>query len=74
MTSATSLAGQRVLITHVQAFMGPALCEAFAKQGAEVVASTEALAIDDEVQQVVARAGPWMDWSPTWPMRRRVRR
>ena len=57
MTFATSLAGQRVLITHAQAFMGPALCEVFARHGAEVVASTEALASDDEVQQVVARAG-----------------
>ncbi|ATE61617.1 SDR family oxidoreductase [Thauera sinica] len=37
------LAGKRVLITQADAFMGPVLCEVFAAQGAEVIASTEAL-------------------------------
>ena len=35
------LQGKRVLITHADAFMGPVLCEAFARHGAQVVASTE---------------------------------
>ena len=38
------LAGKRVLITQADAFMGPALCEVFAEQGAQVVASTAAFA------------------------------
>ena len=37
------LTGQRVLITQADAFMGPALCEAFAARGATVIASTESL-------------------------------
>lgn len=37
--------------------MGPVLCAVFAKQGAEVIASTAALASDDEVRHEVARAG-----------------
>ena len=32
-----ALAGKRVLITQATAFMGPALCEVFTAQGAEVV-------------------------------------
>ncbi|MFP5401042.1 MAG: hypothetical protein ACLGH1_03735 [Gammaproteobacteria bacterium] len=38
-----ALAGKRVLITQADAFMGPALCEVFAEQGAELVASASAL-------------------------------
>ena len=34
-----ALAGKRVLITQADAFMGPVLCEVFAEQGAEVIAS-----------------------------------
>ena len=34
-----TLSGKRVLITQADEFMGPALCEVFAEQGAEVVAS-----------------------------------
>jgi NAD(P)-dependent dehydrogenase (short-subunit alcohol dehydrogenase family) len=38
------LHGKRILITQADAFMGPALCEVFREQGAEVVASTADLA------------------------------
>lgn len=56
--SQNTLTGKRVLITHAQAFMGPVLCEVFARQGAEVIASSAALASDEEVRRVVADAGP----------------
>ena len=51
------LAGQRILITQADEFMGPALCRVFAEQGAEVVASTEALSAPDAAARVVAAAG-----------------
>jgi 2-keto-3-deoxy-L-fuconate dehydrogenase len=35
------LQGQRTLITHAADFMDPALCEVFAEQGAEVIASAD---------------------------------
>jgi 2-keto-3-deoxy-L-fuconate dehydrogenase len=38
------LEGKRVLVTQAAEFMGPALCEVFASQGAEVVASDQPLA------------------------------
>jgi 2-keto-3-deoxy-L-fuconate dehydrogenase len=50
------LTGKRVLITQADAFMGPALCEVFAEQGAEVVASTADLAPPEAAAQVVAQA------------------
>lgn len=51
-----TLAGQRVLITQATEFMGPALCEVFAEQGAQVVASTADLADPQAAAQVVAQA------------------
>lgn len=51
------LQGQRILITHAADFMGPALCEVFAEQGAEVMASTDPLASDDAVAAVIGDAG-----------------
>jgi len=51
-----TLTGKRVLITQADEFMGPALCEVFAEQGAEVVASTADLAPPEAAAQVVARA------------------
>jgi 2-keto-3-deoxy-L-fuconate dehydrogenase len=51
-----TLTGKRVLITQADAFMGPALCEVFAEQGAEVVASTADLAPPEAAAQVVAQA------------------
>ncbi len=52
------LSDRRVLITQADAFMGPALCEAFAGQGAQVVASTAALTDPDAAARVVDEAGP----------------
>jgi 2-keto-3-deoxy-L-fuconate dehydrogenase len=51
-----TLTGKRVLITQASEFMGPALCEVFAEQGAEVVASTADLAPPEAAAQVVAQA------------------
>lgn len=52
-----ALAGRRVLITQADAFMGPALCEVFAEQGAEVIASTDALVEPEAAARVVQAAG-----------------
>ncbi|HHW62368.1 MAG TPA: short-chain dehydrogenase, partial [Rhodocyclaceae bacterium] len=52
-----ALAGKRVLITQADAFMGPALCEVFAEQGAEVVASADELVAPDAAARVVEAAG-----------------
>ena len=48
-----ALAGKRVLITQATAFMGPVLCEVFAEQGAEVIASADDLAVVDAAERVV---------------------
>lgn len=52
-----ALAGLRVLVTQADEFMGPALCRVFAAQGAEVVASTAALAPAAAATEVVQAAG-----------------
>ena len=53
-----TLAGKRVLITQASAFMGPVLCEVFAEQGVEVVASTDELVDVAAAERVVLAAGP----------------
>ena len=50
------LAGQRVLITQCDDFMGPALCEVFAEQGATVVADPRPLSSPDAAQAAVQAA------------------
>lgn len=52
------LDNKRVLVTQATEFMGPMLCEVFAEQGAEVVASTEELTAPDAAARIVAAAGP----------------
>lgn len=52
-----ALAGKRVLVTQSNDFMGPALCEAFAEQGAAVVASSEPLSESGASERVVRAAG-----------------
>jgi 2-keto-3-deoxy-L-fuconate dehydrogenase len=51
------LPGQRVLITQADLFMGPVLCEVFAKHGATVIASTESLVGAGAASAIVAAAG-----------------
>ena len=52
-----SLQGKRVLITQADVFMGPVLCEVFARRGATVIASTESLVGVDAPAAVVRAAG-----------------
>jgi 2-keto-3-deoxy-L-fuconate dehydrogenase len=52
-----SLAGKRVLITQAAEFMGPALCEVFAEQDAQVIADTSSLVESEAPAKVVAAAG-----------------
>ncbi|MBA1145726.1 SDR family oxidoreductase [Ectothiorhodospiraceae bacterium WFHF3C12] len=51
------LSGKRVLITQSSDFMGPALCEVFAEQGAEVIADSEPLLEPQRPERIVADAG-----------------
>lgn len=51
------LKGKRVLITHADAFMGPALCEVFEERGATVIASSDSLLGSEAPAAVVADAG-----------------
>jgi 2-keto-3-deoxy-L-fuconate dehydrogenase len=51
------LQGKRVLVTQASEFMGPTLCEVFAEQGADVIASAEPLAAPEAAARVVADAG-----------------
>lgn len=52
-----SLVGKRVLITQADMFMGPVLCEVFARHGATVIANTDALLAPEAPATVVAQAG-----------------
>jgi 2-keto-3-deoxy-L-fuconate dehydrogenase len=52
------LSGRRVLVTQCSAFMGPALCEVLAEQGAEVVASDDDLRPPEAPAALAQRAGP----------------
>lgn len=54
----TRLAGKRILVTQAEDFMGPALCDTLAAQGAEVVRSTAPLIDPAAPARVVAEAGP----------------
>jgi len=52
-----ALIGKRVLITQATEFMGPVLCDVFAEQGAQVVASHLPLSALEAAQAVVEQAG-----------------
>jgi 2-keto-3-deoxy-L-fuconate dehydrogenase len=52
-----ALTGKRVLITQSTEFMGPLLCEVFAEQGADVVASSRELVDPGAAARVVGDAG-----------------
>jgi 2-keto-3-deoxy-L-fuconate dehydrogenase len=53
-----ALQGLRILVTQAGDVMGPALCEALAGQGAQVLASTEPLAEPGAAEAAVRGAGP----------------
>lgn len=51
------LRDKHALITHADAFMGPALCETFRRHGAGVIADTSPLLEPDEAARVITAAG-----------------
>lgn len=51
------LVGKRILVTHADAFMGPALVEALAAQGAEVIADSDALTDPAAPAALLERSG-----------------
>jgi len=51
------LAGKRILVTHADAFMGPALCEVLAEHGATVIPSTARLISPEEPANLIAATG-----------------
>ena len=53
-----TLFGKRVLVTQADQFMGPAFCEVFAEQGADVIRSNAELTAPTAAQEVVSAAGP----------------
>ena len=53
----TTLAGKRILLTHADQFMGPALAQVFGERGAEVIADTDPLRDADAPATIVERAG-----------------
>lgn len=55
--NAISLAGKRALITQADAFMGPALCDAFNELGATVIADNGPLREPNRPSEVVLAAG-----------------
>jgi 2-keto-3-deoxy-L-fuconate dehydrogenase len=55
--SSQNLLCKRVLITQADMFMGPVLCEVFARHGATVIASRDPLLNPDAPGAIVAEAG-----------------
>lgn len=53
----TRMKGKRVLVTMADAYMGPAICELFEQEGAEVMPSNDPLADPAAATAVVAGAG-----------------
>lgn len=52
-----ALVGKRILVTQATEFMGPAFCEVFSEQGADVVRSNSELGSPGAVEDVVSAAG-----------------
>lgn len=53
----TSLNGKRVLVTHADAFMGPAICANLAGKGAEVIRDTHPLLDPDQPAALISATG-----------------
>ncbi len=51
------LKGKRILVTQANDFMGPALCQALAACGADVVADARVLTAPSDAQQLIDAAG-----------------
>ena len=54
----SKLNGQRILVTQAKDFMGPALCDALAQCGAEVIADDRLLTAPHDAQALIDMAGP----------------
>ena len=52
-----NLLGKRVLITQADMFMGPVLCDVFARHGATVIANAASLVDVEAPAAIVAQAG-----------------
>ena len=52
-----SLQGTRILVTHSDAFMGPAICANLESKGATVIASRETLIDPHEPAALIAASG-----------------
>jgi 2-keto-3-deoxy-L-fuconate dehydrogenase len=53
----TSLTGKRILLTHANLFMGPALAQVLHERGAHVIADTDPLQTEAAAAAIVERAG-----------------
>ena len=51
------LAGKHVVVTDAGDFMGPAICELFAEEGAEVIADRRDLRPRDAAGELIGEAG-----------------
>ena len=51
------LQAQRIVVTQADVFMGPALCQALAAQGADVLADTDDLTPSQAAKDLVQRHG-----------------
>ena len=51
------LSGKRALITHAHAFMGPVLCDVFARHGAIVIPNSDQSLSADTIASILADAG-----------------
>jgi 2-keto-3-deoxy-L-fuconate dehydrogenase len=52
-----SLAGRRAVVTQADEFMGPAIAETFAREGASVAADTRDLRVPEAAETLIAEAG-----------------
>ncbi|MGC1506841.1 SDR family oxidoreductase [Ketobacter sp. MCCC 1A13808] len=55
--SNTDLQNKRILVTHADEFMGPAICNNLRQKQARVIADNHALGSEQEVQRVIQDAG-----------------
>lgn len=56
--TANHFTGKRVLVTEAAAFMGPAVCNAFREEGAEVLGDERELGAASAVADALLEAGP----------------
>ncbi|HAG94150.1 MAG: short-chain dehydrogenase [Pseudomonadales bacterium] len=53
----TALSGKRILVTHADSFMGPAICERLREKAAEVIASDDALTAPEAAANLIHASG-----------------